>query len=143
MFILELLPDFIFHLILLIGLLGLAASFFLSYIPFISQYRLPIQIAASMLIVIGVYMEGAINNDAAWQARVAELKLHVMKAEAESAEANTKLIEELANKQATVTIQQEAVKQDIQKNAPAINRTCKINDISIKLYNQAVKGVTK
>jgi hypothetical protein len=143
MFILQFLPDFIFHLILLIGLLGLGASFVLGYIPFISQYRLPIQVAASILIVLGVYMEGAISNNNEWKARVADLKLQVAKAEAESAEANIKLIEELANKQAQVTVVQEATNQAIRKSAPAINKTCKINDISIQLYNQAVKGVTK
>ena len=143
MFILQFIPDFLFHLILLAGLLGLAASFVLSYIPFISLYRLPIQIAASILIVIGVYMEGAINNNADWEARVAELKLQVAKAEADSANANTKLTEALANSQAKIVVTQETTKKAIQKSAPAINKTCKINDISIKLYNQAVKGVAK
>ena len=143
MFILQFIPDFIFHLILLLGLLGLSASFFLSYIPFVSQYRLPIQIAASILIVIGVYMEGAINNNADWEARVAELKLQVAKAEADSANANTKLTEALANSQAKIAVTQETTKKAIQKNAPVINQTCKINDISIKLYNQAVTGVAK
>jgi|APCry1669188970_1035186.scaffolds.fasta_scaffold13052_4 hypothetical protein len=143
MFILQFIPDFVFHLILLAGLLGLAASFVLSYIPFISQYRLPIQIAASILIVIGVYMEGAISNNAEWEARVAELKLQVAKAEADSANANTKLTEALANNQAKITVTQETTKKAIQKSATVINQTCKINDISIKLYNQAVKGGTK
>lgn len=143
MFILQIIPDFVFHLILLAGLLGLAASFVLSYIPFISLYRLPIQIAASILIAIGAYMEGAISNNAEWEARVAELKLQVAKAEADSADANTKLTEALANSQAKIVVTQENTKKAIQKNAPAINQTCKINDISIKLYNQAVKGVAK
>ena len=143
MFILQFIPDFVFHLILLIGLLGLSASFFLSYIPFVSQYRLPIQIAASILIVIGVYMEGAINNNADWEARVAELKLQVARAEADSANANTKLTEALANNQAKIAVTQETTKKTIQKSAAVINQTCKINDISIKLYNQAVTGATK
>lgn len=143
MFILQIIPDFVFHLILLAGLLGLAASFVLSYIPFISLYRLPIQIAASILIAIGAYMEGAISNNAEWEARVAELKLQVAKAEADSADANTKLTEALANSQAKIVVTQENTKKAIQKNAPVINQTCKINDISIKLYNQAVKGVAK
>ena len=143
MFILQIIPDFVFHLILLAGLLGLAASFVLSYIPFISLYRLPIQIAASILIAIGAYMEGAISNNAEWEARVAELKLQVAKAEADSADANAKLAAELASNQANIVAAQTATNQAIQKNAPAINKTCNINDISLQLYNQAVKGVAK
>ena len=143
MFILQFLPDFVFHLILLIGLLGLGASFVLGYIPFISQYRLPIQVASSILIVLGVYMEGAISNNNEWKARVADLKLQVAKAEAESAEANIKLSESLAINQAKIVDIQAITSKAIQKSAPAINKTCRINDISIQLYNQAVKGVTK
>ena len=143
MFILQIIPDFVFHLILLAGLLGLAASFVLSYIPFISLYRLPIQIAASILIAIGAYMEGAISNNAEWEARVAELKLQVAKAEADSADANAKLAAALASNQANIVAAQTATNQAIQKNAPAINKTCNINDISLQLYNQAVKGVAK
>jgi hypothetical protein len=143
MFILEFIPDFVFHLILLAGLLGLAASFVLSYIPFISLYRLPIQIAASILIAIGAYMEGAISNNDKWEARIADLKLQVSKAETESAEANAKLADVIAANQASIVAAQTATNQAIQKNSPVINKTCKINDISLQLYNQAVKGMAK
>ena len=66
MWILQILPDWVFHLILLAGLLGLGASFLLKFVPFVAQYKVPIQVAASILIVLGVYMEGAISNQAWW-----------------------------------------------------------------------------
>ena len=56
MWILDWLPFWIFHLIVLAGLAGLAASLVLKFVPFISTYRLPIQVASIAVLVFGVYM---------------------------------------------------------------------------------------
>jgi hypothetical protein len=143
MWILKILPDFVFHLIFLLGILGLAASFVLKFVPFISQYQMPIQVAASILIIVGAYMEGGISDNAAWEAKVADLKLQVARAEAASADANAKLTQTLADNRAKIVAAQSRTKQNIQKNARAIDKECKLNDISIQLYNQAVTGVAK
>ena len=143
MWVLKWLPDFVFHLALLAGLLGLGASFVLKFIPFVTQYRVVLQVAASILIAVGLYMEGAISDNNAWEARVADLKLQVAKAEAASAEANGKLTEALAKHRADIVAAQTANKQNIANNAVAINRECKLNTISVDLYNQAIKGAKK
>ena len=143
MWILKFLPDFVFHLIFIAGLLGLGASFVLKFIPFVTQYRVVIQVAASICIAVGLYMEGGISDNAAWEARVADLKLQVAKAEAASADANAKLTDTLANHKADIVAAQAATKQAIQQNAQAINKECKLNDISVQMYNQAVKGGVK
>ena len=85
MWLLQWLPDWVFHLILLVGVLGLGASFVLKFIPFVDQYKLPIQVAAVILIVLGVYMEGAISNQAWWELRVAEAEKRVAEAEKKAA----------------------------------------------------------
>lgn len=143
MWILKWLPDFVFHLMLLAGLLGLGASFVLKFVPFVTQYRVVIQVAASILIAVGLYMEGAIGDNNAWLARVADLKLQVAKAEAASADANAKLISALASHKAQIVAAQAATNQAIQQNASAINKECRLNNISVQMYNQAVKGGTK
>ena len=143
MWILKWLPDFVFHLMLLAGLLGLGASFVLKFVPFVTQYRVVIQVAASILIAVGLYMEGAIGDNNAWLARVADLKLQVAKAEAASADANAKLTSALASHKAQIVAAQAATNQAIQQNASAINKECRLNNISVQMYNQAVKGGTK
>jgi cytochrome c biogenesis protein CcdA len=143
MWILEFLPDFVFHLIFIAGLLGLGASFVLKFVPFVTQYRIPIQVAASILIAIGLYMEGAISDNTAWVARVHELEKKVAQAEAKSAEANTRLVTELAKNREKIAANQQAVKQAIQQNIQAINRQCKLTDVSVDMYNQAVRGGTQ
>ena len=143
MWILEFLPDFVFHLIFIAGLLGLGASFVLKFVPFVTQYRIPIQVAASILIAIGLYMEGAISDNNAWVARVHEIEKKVAQAEAKSAEANTRLVTELAKNREKIAANQQAVKQAIQQNIQAINRQCKLTDVSVDMYNQAVRGGTQ
>ena len=143
MWILKWLPDFVFHLIFIVGLLGLGASFVLKFIPFFTQYRVVIQVAASIMIAVGLYMEGAISDNNAWVARVHEMEKKVAEAEAKSADANTKLVTELARNKEKIASNQAAVKQAIQQNIQAINRQCNLTDISVEMYNQAVRGGTK
>jgi cytochrome c biogenesis protein CcdA len=140
MWILKWLPDFVFHLIFLAGLLGLGASFVLKFVPFVTQYRIVIQVVASLMIALGLYMEGAISDNTAWVERVHALEKKVAEAEAKSADANTKLVTELAKNREKIAANQAAVKQAIQQNIQAINRQCKLTDISVEMYNQAVRG---
>jgi len=98
MWLMNFLPDWIFHAILLAGVLGLLASFVLKFIPLFNTYKLPIQVGAILLIVVGVWFEGAMSNQAAWEARVAEMQAKVAAAEAKSAEVNTEVVTKLVNK---------------------------------------------
>ena len=92
MWLMNFLPDWIFHAILLAGVLGLLASFVLKFIPFFSTYNLLIQIVAILLIVVGVWFEGAMSNQAEWEAKVKDLEVKIAEAEAKSAETNTKIV---------------------------------------------------
>jgi len=98
MWLMNFLPDWIFHAILLAGVLGLLASLVLKFIPVISTYRLPIQVGAILLIVTGVWFEGAMSNQAAWEARVAEMQVKVAEAEAKSQETNVQIVTKTVKK---------------------------------------------
>ena len=124
MWILQILPDWVFHLILLVGLLGLGASFVLKFIPFVAQYKIPIQVAASILIVLGVYMEGAISNQAWWELRVAEAELRAKEAEAKAAEANGKIEYKIVEKTKVVEVVDRKVQQQIQDLAVKMDQRC-------------------
>ena len=98
MWILDWLPFWVFHLTVLVGLAGLAASLVLKFIPFISTYQLPIQVASIAVLVFGVYMEGGIATQEKWEAKVAEVKLEMAKKETASAEVTTKVVTKYINK---------------------------------------------
>lgn len=92
MWILSFLPDFVFHLITIAGVLGIIASFFFGFIPFVNQYKLAIQAASIAALVFGIYFEGGIANEAKWEAKVQEVKLEMAKKETASAEASVKVV---------------------------------------------------
>lgn len=98
MWILDWLPFWIFHLVVLAGFAGLAASLVFKFIPFVSIYRLPIQVVSIAVLVFGVYMEGGISNQEKWEAKVAETKLEMSKKETASAETTTKVVTKYINK---------------------------------------------
>jgi hypothetical protein len=139
MWILKFLPDFVFHLILLVGLIGLGASFVLKFVPFVTQYRVVIQVVASIMIAVGLYMEGAIGDNNAWLARVADLKLQVAKAEAASAEANGKVQQQLAAKNQEIAAAQAVLKNRIKDGAVAMDAVCKIPNNAVDILNAAAK----
>jgi len=113
MWLLHLLPDsfilFITYCLLAVGFTGIILGFFLAKIPFVSQYRLPIQIVSIILFCLGLYWYGGYSNEMLWRERVAEMEAKVAAAEVKSKQLNkeieaktverTKLIREKGKKQ--------------------------------------------
>jgi hypothetical protein len=114
MWVLNWLPDIVFHLLLALGLLALVASWIIrllpvKLIPLAMQYRIPLQIAGVVLIVLGVWYEGGIAKDAEWKVKVAEAEKKVLEVEAKSAAQNVKIITKYVDKVKVVKVQGEEV----------------------------------
>jgi hypothetical protein len=143
MWIVNFLPDFVFHILLLAGLLGLVASFVIDSIPFISTNAKAIQLASAVVLAIALFFEGAISDNASWQARVKELELKIAKAETESVEANGKLSKALAAKDKEIALAQAELKNRIRQGAAAMDAVCKIPADVVDILNDAVKKGAK
>jgi hypothetical protein len=142
MWILSFLPDWIFHLILLAGIAGLGASFVLKFIPFIAQYQLPIKVGSLILIVVGVWFQGAMSNQAAWQARVNEMQAKVAAAEVKSAQTNTKIVTKVVTQIQVVKDTTNANKQYIKDVvAKDLDTKCELSNASVMLHNSASQNV--
>ena len=139
MWLLKFVPDWIFYAVLSIGLAGLTASFVLKFVPMVRQYQLPIQAISGILIVFGVYIAGAISNEAAWQARVTELQLKIARAEVQSVEANSEIKNKLAQKEKEIAIAQQALRGRIQQNATQMDAVCKIPQSAVDILNDAAR----
>ena len=87
----DLIPNWFWTLVLWAGVLALLASYLLGKIPFVSQYKIPLRVGGVVATLIGVYFYGVIANEAKWQARVNELERQVKEAEAIGESANQKL----------------------------------------------------
>ena len=141
MWMLNFLPDFVFHLILLAGIIGLVAGFVLQFIPFVSQYKLPIQIVSIILTVAGVWYEGGIAKDAEYKAKIAELERRVSVAEAKGEVVNTviqeKVVEKIKVVKQNVYITREVIKEVAGEQ---LNAVCTLPNSTVSLHNSASRN---
>ena len=140
MWILNFLPFWFFHLITLLGVVGLVAGFVLGMIPFIAKYKLPIQIFSLLLLVFGIYMEGAISNEEKWQALVKEMEAKVALAEEKSKNANSKIEYKFLDKVKLVEKTQVVIQEKLKEVEKVIDAKCEIDPSVISILNEAAKA---
>jgi len=143
--ILSFIPDWVWTLVLIFGILGTLAAWILKFIPFVSTYRLPIQIASIIALVAGVYFQGVIANEAKWQDKIAELQKKVNEAEVKSKETNIVVQEKIVTK--TKIIKEKGkdivsyIDREVVKKEEIIKyiEQCPIPKEIIDLHNQAAE----
>jgi len=140
MWTLNFLPFWVFHLITLAGIIGLVAGFVLGMIPLINRYKIPIQIVSILLLVVGIYMEGAISNEEKWQALVKEMEAKVAIAEEKSKNANAKIEYKFLDKVKFVDKTQVVIQEKLKEVEKVIDAKCEIDPSVISILNEAAKA---
>jgi len=140
MWIINWLPEFVVHLIFLAGLVGTIAGFVLGFIPFVSKYKLPIQIISLLLLSLGVYLEGGLAEKAKWELRVKEMEVKVAEAEAKSAVVNTEIVEKVITQKQVIKVKGDKVIEYIDREVKVFDNTCTVPEIAIKAHNMAAKN---
>ena len=141
MWILKWLPDWIFYGILFIGIIGYIATYLLRFIPIpaVYMYKTPIQLVSIALIVIGVFMSGAIHNETAWIERVKELEAKIAEAESRSAEENVKIVEKVVTKIQVIRDRTDVGIKYIDREVVKYDNTCVIPKEFVKAHNDAAE----
>ena len=134
------LPDIVFHLILIAGVLALLAGWALKMVPIISKYALPIQVVGVLLTILGVWYEGGIAKDAEWKARVAELQVKVAEAEAKAATVNTQVVERVVTKTRVIKEKADTVVQYIDREIKVADDSCKITPAVVRAHDAAAQN---
>ena len=139
MWILSWLPNWIFYGMVLIGVIGFAATYLFKYIPvpFIYMYRKPIQLGSMLAIIFGTFMSGAIYDNEAWEARVKEMEAKVAKAEEQSKEANTVIESKVEKAKEKIVQKQVVVKQYIDREVVKYDNSCVIPKEFVEVHNKA------
>jgi flagellar biosynthesis component FlhA len=143
MWLLDFMPDWIFHAILLAGSLGLISSFILNFIPTFKLYHLPLQVISVLLIALGIWFEGAMSNQAEWEAKVKDLEVKVAEAEAESQKENIKIVTKTVKQIEVVREKGQEiityVDKEVVKDREVIKfvENCPIPEIIISTHNAA------
>lgn len=146
----NLIPDWVSHLIVLFGVLGLAASFILSHIPLISKYKLPLQAVSVVVLVVGIWLEGAIGGNQHWKDKVTELEAIIVVneenakialAEEKSKSANTSIQYKYVDKVRVIQDVKIVVQEKIKEVATKIDSECRMTPEAIDLLNTSAKSV--
>jgi hypothetical protein len=141
MWILDLLPFWVFHLVLLAGVVGLFISFFVGSIPLVNKYLLPVKVGSAFLLVCGLYMEGGISNQERWESKVAEAKLEMAKKDAASADSTTKVITKYITKIEIVKEKGDAIIKEVPKFITATaDGQCVIPNGFVLLHDSASRN---
>lgn len=145
MWILSFMPEWAFHLMLGIGVLGTVAGFVLGMIPFIKQYAIPVRIISLLILILAVYLEGGLADNKIWEARVKEMEVKVAEAEAKSAKENVKIVEKIIRKTQIVRIRGEDIIKYVEKEVVkydekfAVGGQCELPKEFIKAVNDAAE----
>ena len=140
MWLLDFLPTWIFHLITLAGIGGILASTVLKFIPFISNYKLPIQVASVILLSFGLYMLGGAANQEKWEARVKELEAKIAVSEEQMRTANVALEAKLKEKHLVIQQKEYIIQEKITKVKEQIDAECKVPAAAVDLLNEAAEA---
>lgn len=145
------LPDsllmWIFYGCFFLGIGLILASWFVSFIPFIRQYRFPTQVAGILTYGLGAFLIGGLGVEMGWRERVAEMEAKVRAAEEKSAQVNTVIQEKIVYK--TQVIKQKEIEyvDRIKEVERVIDAKCEIDPVAIEILNNAAtdpnKGASK
>lgn len=129
--------------LVIVGLVGISASWIARWVPYVNMYRGPIQLIGVVCLVLGVYFKGGADVERSWRERVKEIEAKIAIAEQQSAEANKKLSDQLnQNKKLTQEVRS-ATQAAIKAKADKINAECRVPDIAIELHNNSAQNKTQ
>lgn len=106
-------PSWIYHLLLICAIMGLAGASFLGKLPFFNQYKLPFQVLMGMLLVFSIWMEGVMANEEKWQSKIKEMEEKVAAAEEQAKKENVRVEEKVIETVKQVKVKGETIIKEI------------------------------
>jgi len=137
MWFLTFLPDFVWHIVTGVGILAVGAALVLKNIPLVSNYRILLQYGGMAVVLLGVWMEGGIANEAKWQTRVKELESKIIVSEVKSKEENVKLVTKVVTKTEYYKERGADIVQYVDREIIKYDNTCPVPNEVVKAHNDA------
>ena len=132
-----LMPKWLILTMIIVGVLALLAASFIGKVPFINQYNLPIKIVAGILIVCGVYLQGAVAYKESTDKEVSDLKVKLAEAEAKGAKVNTEIVEKIVKDKEIIRLKGKTITEYIDREVPKYDNRCEIPSEVINAHNAA------
>lgn len=133
MWILQFLPGWIFSLALLVAIAGYLIAKFLTAVP----HAKLLEYASVLVVVLSVYMHGAVANNDSWLKRVSGLELKLKEAEVASTKTNSEIETKVVTKTQVVRQKGETVVKYIDREVTKTDTSCVISPEFVSAHNQA------
>jgi hypothetical protein len=144
---LSLIPDavlnWIYWLIIIVGLTGLFAGWLGKFIPLYGKYVGILKPVGIVLLVLGVWLRGGHDVEMAWRDKIKNVEAKVAVAEAESKDANQKLEKERKKKQQVRKEYYATIKERIVEKEKLIDAKCELDPSVAQILNDAAKNANK
>ena len=140
MWIIQYLPDFVTHFIVLAGVIGILLTsipLIWKLVPGLEAYRLLIQLVGIACLGFGLYLEGGLAMEAEYKVKVAELALKLKDAEVRAANTNAKIVTEYVTKKQVIRQKGDIIREYIEREVVKYDRTCPIPTEVIRAHNAA------
>jgi hypothetical protein len=141
MWILNFLPDWVLYLSALIGLGTIVASKFISLIPSLAIFRLPLSVSGFAIVVVSAWLIGMLSSNAIWQARAKELQEKIDIAEAKSKEENVRIETKVVKKLELVRLRGEQIIEYVDREVKVYDTQCVIPKTFVEAHNKAAEPV--
>ena len=132
-----LMPKWLIITFIVLGVLGLLAAAFINKVPFIKQYNLLINIVAIILLVSGVYLQGALAYKESTDLAVAKLEKELAEAKAKSAQTNTEIVEKIVKDTEVIRLKGKTVTEYVDREVVKYDNKCEIPTEVINAHNAA------
>jgi hypothetical protein len=131
------LPDWVFHIVIFLGIGSLVASAILKRLPALHTYSFITYFAGLVLIISGVWFEGGISEKTKWEEKVKELENKVQVAETKSHEVNTVIETKIVERVKIVKDTKNANKETAKLIANQLDSKCVVPESTVMLINSA------
>lgn len=130
------LPDVLFYLLFLAGIIG---SVLIRLLPEIAYTKL-LKIVFGVLVLLGIYLIGGLHDNLAWQARVKELELKIAQSEVASTKENSKIETRIITKTNTVHERGQEVIKYVDREVVKYDTSCQIPNEFVSAHNKAAEA---
>lgn len=132
-----LLPTWVIFTLLGVGAAGLFAAFFIGKIPFIKQYNFPIKLVSTLLLLCGIYLQGALAYKESTALAVAKLEKKLAEAEAKSQKTNVEIVEKVVKDTQVIREKGKTVTQYVDREVVKYENKCLLPSEVIRAHNAA------
>lgn len=138
-FILQILPDWFWPLLLVAGVAGYVIGHFSYYLPLVRPHALVLKIVSGIVVAVTIFVLGMQHANQQWERAAAELQTKIAVAEAKSQVVNTVIEEKLVTKVEVVKVRGDTITQYIDREVVKYDSECKVPQPVVEAINKAAE----